>query len=107
MKRLAIDPEEGFHVLAGTERSQAATMVIEPGDKEGGPDNRHPGDQWLYVISGRGHAHVEGHTHELSAGVLLLIAAGERHEIRAEGTTPLRTFNIYSPPQYDEDGEEL
>ena len=107
MRRIAIDPKEGFHVLAGTDRSQAATMVIEPGEAEGGPDNAHDGDQWLYVVSGRGRATVEGQAQELSPGTLLLIAAGERHEVRAEGDEPLRTVNIYTPPQYDEDGEEL
>ena len=32
-------------------------MVLAPGDKEGGADNRHRGaDQWLYVLSGSGEA---------------------------------------------------
>ena len=45
----------GFRVALSNERAQAATMVIAPGDSEGGPDNRHRGaDQWLYVLSGSG-----------------------------------------------------
>jgi hypothetical protein len=44
----------GFAVALRNARAQAATMVIAPGDAEGGPDNRHRGsDQWLYVLSGR------------------------------------------------------
>jgi mannose-6-phosphate isomerase-like protein (cupin superfamily) len=90
-----------FEVVAGSRRSQAAMMVIAPGESEGGPDNRHPkSDQWLYVVSGRGRAKVEGRGVTLTAGSLLLIEAGERHEIRNTGRAPLVTVNVYAPPAY-------
>jgi mannose-6-phosphate isomerase-like protein (cupin superfamily) len=101
MRRLEMAPESGFQVLAGTSRSQVATMVIEPGESEGGSDNRHDhSDQWLYVLSGRGRARGSGLDAKLAPGVLVLIAAGERHEIINDGDEPLRTFNIYAPPAY-------
>jgi len=37
---------------------------------------------------------------ELKAGILLLIEAGETHEIRASEKENLMTINIYSPPAY-------
>src|SRR5262249_1938686 len=40
----------------------------------------------------------------LKAGTLLLIARGDRHEIRNTGEGPLRTLNLYIPPAYTEDG---
>ncbi len=89
---------EPWRVLGGTKRSQAARMVIEPGDSEGGPNNRHRGDQWLYVVAGTGTAHVGRKQVRLASGSLLLIAKGETHEIRAK--TRLVTFNVYAPPQY-------
>jgi len=96
-----VDPSSGFRVLAGTRRSQAATMVLAPGTFTGGPDNRHPeSDQWLYVISGRGSAVVEGSEHGLEPGSLLLVEAGEAHEIKSEGDRPLETFSIYAPRVY-------
>lgn len=96
-----VDPSSGFDVLAGTERSQAATMVLAPGTSTGGPENRHPeSDQWLYVISGNGSAVVEGTESGLDAGSLLLIEAGEAHEIKCEGESPLQTFSIYAPAVY-------
>lgn len=98
-----IDPTDAtgfFDVVAGTARSQAATMVLEPGRSTGGPDNRHPGsDQWLYVISGRGRAVVDEREVEIGAGDLLLIEAGEAHEIVA-GDETLATFSVYVPPAY-------
>lgn len=101
MKLLQITPESGFSVLAGTGRAQAATMVLRPGSSTGGPENRHENsDQWLYVISGRGRVVVEGEERELGASSLLLIEAGEAHEISNTGEAPLETLNIYSPPEY-------
>ena len=37
---------------------------------------------------------------ELSPGDLLLIEAGEPHEIRAGGEHRLVTLNVYAPPAY-------
>ena len=99
---------KGFSVALGNRRSQAATMVLEPGDSEGGEDNRHRGaDQWLYVVSGRGRATVAGKRRQLRAGTLILIERGSTHEIRNTGRTPLKTLNIYVPPAYTKGGDEL
>jgi len=108
MKRKHLRFGEGFRVSIGNRRSQAAEMVLPPGDCEGGPDNRHRGaDQWLYVLSGTGAAIVNRKRYGLRAGSLLLIERGDLHEIRNTGRTPLRTLNFYVPPAYGADGEEL
>lgn len=99
---------KGFSVAMSNKRSQAATMVIAPGDCEGGPDNRHRGaDQWLFVISGSGEAILGGRKNKLKAETLVLIERGTTHEIRNTGRTPLVTLNVYVPPAYRSDGDEL
>jgi mannose-6-phosphate isomerase-like protein (cupin superfamily) len=99
---------KGFSVALTNKGAQAATMVIEPGDCEGGPNNRHRGaDQWLYVLSGRGTATVGGRKHALSAGSLLLIERGTTHQIANTGRTVLKTLNFYVPPAYTKGGNEL
>lgn len=99
---------KGFSVALSNKRAQAATMVIQPGDGEGGPDNRHRGaDQWLFVVSGKGEATVGRRVHKLSANSILLIQRGTTHEIRNTGRTALRTLSFYVPPAYRADGEEL
>lgn len=96
---------EGFRVAFDHAGVQAAEMIIRPGDKEGGPDNRHQGaDQWLFVVDGTGLAIVEGARRSLKRGSLLLIERGERHEIRNTGGRPLVTLNIYNPPAYTSRG---
>ena len=98
----------GFHVVLGNRQSQAAQMTLAPGEVEGGDDNRHRGaDQWLYVVAGSGRATVNGRTVKLRAGTLVLIEHGDRHAIRNIGRSPLRTLNIYVPPAYTSDGDEL
>ena len=108
MKRKHLRFGKGFRVSIGNQRSQAAEMVLDPGDCEGGPDNRHRGaDQWLFVVSGTGTATVNGRRYPLRAGSLVLIERGDTHEIRNSGRSLLRTLNFYVPPAYRSDGEEL
>jgi mannose-6-phosphate isomerase-like protein (cupin superfamily) len=108
MKRATLRFGQGFRMAIGNSRSQAAIMTLAPGDCEGGPDNRHRGaDQWLFVESGSGAAIVNRRRASLRAGSLVLIERGDRHEIRNTGRTPLRTLNIYVPPAYRKNGDEL
>lgn len=98
----------GFDVVLGNRQSQAAQMTLAPGEVEGGDDNRHRGaDQWLYVVAGSGRATVNGRSVKLRAGTLVLIERGDRHAIRNTGRSPLRTLNIYVPPAYTSNGDEL
>jgi mannose-6-phosphate isomerase-like protein (cupin superfamily) len=108
MKHEQLQFRKGFRVSVGNKRSQGAVMVLGPGDSEGGFDNRHRGaDQWLLVTEGSGMAVVYGHKLSLRAGTLVLIEATDTHEIRNTGRGFLKTVNIYLPPAYDPEGEEL
>jgi mannose-6-phosphate isomerase-like protein (cupin superfamily) len=98
---------KGFSVALSNKRAQVATMVIEPGDCEGGEDNKHRGaDQWLFVISGTGRATVGRRRHSLRAGSLLLIERNTTHEIRNTGRGLLKTLNFYVPAAYTKGGDE-
>jgi mannose-6-phosphate isomerase-like protein (cupin superfamily) len=108
MKRKRLRFGKGFRVALGNRRSQAAEMVLPPGESEGGPSNRHRGaDQWLYVVAGTGAARVKGRRVPLRAGTLLLIEHGDHHEIQNTGRALLRTLNFYVPPAYTRGGDEL
>lgn len=108
MRRKQLRFGKGFRVAWTVRRAQAAEMVIPPGGREGGPDNRHRGaDQWLFVVDGEGVAVVEGRRVRLKPGTLLTIEKGERHEVRNTSATPLRTLNFYSPPAFDADGDPV
>ena len=99
---------KGFRVALGNRRSQAAEMVLAPGQSEGGPSNRHRGaDQWLYVVAGSGAAHIKGRRYPLAPGTLVLIEHGDQHQITNTGRGLLKTLNLYIPPAYTASGNEL
>jgi mannose-6-phosphate isomerase-like protein (cupin superfamily) len=83
-------------------------MVLPVGGKEGGPDNFHRGaDQWLFVVDGTGVAVVNGRRTKFTTGAMVLIEAGDRHEIRNTGRTLLKTISVYLPPAYRDEETEL
>jgi mannose-6-phosphate isomerase-like protein (cupin superfamily) len=59
------------------------------------------------VVSGTGEAVVNGERVELREGTLVLIERGDAHEVRNTGKEPLRTLNVYVPPAYTDEGDEL
>jgi mannose-6-phosphate isomerase-like protein (cupin superfamily) len=106
MKHLSILPalrqDPFFRVLMGTGQSQVAVLVLQPGQKTGGlQGSDHPqSDQVVYVLEGKGEAQVRSQTTPLQPGDVLIIEAGEPHELRCTGEIPLRTLNVYAPPAY-------
>ena len=108
MKHKALRFGKGFNVVLGNRRSQAAQMVLTPGESEGSSQNRHRGsDQWFLVIRGTGTAIVNGRRYRLAPAALFLIEHGDRHEIRNDSDENLVTLNFYVPPGYSSDGHEL
>ena len=108
MKHEQLQFWKGFRVSVGNKHSQGAVMVLGPGDNEGGPDNRHRGaDQWLLVMEGSGACIVKWPQVATKARTLVLIEAGDTHEIHNTGRGLLKTVSIYLPPAYDAEGEEL
>ena len=64
-------------------------------------------DQWLFVVEGTGAAIINGHKTSLKAGMMVLIEAGDRHEIRNTGRSLLKTVSVYVPPAYRDEETEL
>lgn len=99
MKRQALEFTHPFKVVLETASAQAAVMTIAPGGSSGG-ESVHKADQWLFVLSGSGEALVAGTRHPIEAHSLIVIEAGETHEIFNTGDAPLETLNFYTPPEF-------
>ncbi|RBI60965.1 cupin domain-containing protein [halophilic archaeon] len=101
MKRTQASSDRWFDVVLTNDDAQAAVMTLDPGESTGGPDNYHAdSDQWCYVVDGEGRATVDDRDIALAAGDLILIEAGETHEIECTGERALETLNLYVPPEY-------
>jgi mannose-6-phosphate isomerase-like protein (cupin superfamily) len=102
-----VHTRRGFSVLGRTRSAQAATMTLAAGasSSESSANEHGWAEQWLYVVSGRGTARVNGRSVKLAPGTLLVIGKREPHLITAK--TRLVTVNIYVPPAYDSHGEPL
>ena len=109
MKLISTKKHDGdFEPLHATGTSQAAMMTLAPGESTSeSSDNEHAwAEQWLLVLQGEGEVKGSGKK-KLRPGSLLLIEKGEPHVITNTGDMPLVTFNVYTPPAYDDDGEPL
>lgn len=96
-----INRNDEFLIMGGTKQSQMAIMVLQPGEDSGEYGNEHPeSDQIMVVLEGQAEATVNDEELTLDMNDVLLIAAGEPHQIRCRGKSPLRTINFYSPPAY-------
>jgi len=100
MERATLDTADWFEVVLTTEDAQAASMTLAPGESIGGPDDVHAeSDQWIYAISGRATAVVDGEDVPIETGDLVLLEAGEAHGLTA-GEEPFEALRLYSPPLY-------
>jgi mannose-6-phosphate isomerase-like protein (cupin superfamily) len=90
---------ELFTVLQQTQRSQTAVMTIAPG-ADAGPEERHAGDQIVYVVEGEALVRIDGAEHRAGPGALVMIPAGARHHVHNPGSVPLFFVTMYAPPEY-------
>ena len=96
-----VEPKSGFNLIGGTRRIQIATLTLAQNEKIGSEKKLYAtSDNWLYVLSGNGTAIVEHEKVDLNAGAMLLIKAGETHEIYNPGEQDLKLFSIYTPPVF-------
>ena len=100
----------GERHVCRTRRPAASSCHVVPvgGVRETGLDNYHRGaDQWLLVVEGTRTAIIDGRKLSLKPGKMVLIEAGDRHEIRNTGRSLLKTVSVYAPPAYRNEETEL
>jgi mannose-6-phosphate isomerase-like protein (cupin superfamily) len=82
------------------DHSQVVLMSIGPGEEIG--EEVHEGiDQTLVFVSGEGEAIIAGATSAVAAGSLAFVPAGTRHNFVNTGSTPLKLYTVYAPPEHE------
>lgn len=85
-------------VLHTATHSQLVLMCIQPGEEIG--EEVHHLDQFIRIEKGEGKVVLDGVEHDVVADMAVVIPEGIRHNVINTGTTPLKLFSIYSPPEH-------
>jgi mannose-6-phosphate isomerase-like protein (cupin superfamily) len=86
-------------VLATGPHAQVVVMSIPPGGEIG--EEVHDGvDQVLVFVEGQGEAILDGVRRPVGPDRLVLVPAGTRHNFMNTGSTDLRLYTIYAPPEH-------
>lgn len=85
-------------VITGQE-SQLVLMTLQPGD-EIGAEVHDDHDQILVFVEGQGTAMLDDQTFTVEANDLVFVHAGVKHNFTNSGSTPLRLYTVYAPPEH-------
>ncbi len=85
-------------VLHTANNAQVVVMSILPGEDIG--DEVHDLDQVLVFVEGSAKAIVDGDEFNVGPGDLAYVPAGARHNFINSGSTPLKLYTIYAPPEH-------
>ena len=95
----AMDNSFFREVVSTGPHAQVVVMSIPPGGDIG--EEVHPDvDQILVIVQGEGVAVLEGELGNVSAGGLVHVPAGTRHNLVNAGAVDLRLYTVYAPPQH-------
>ena len=89
-------------VVSTGPNAQVVLMCIPPGGEIGEEVHEHV-DQVLTFVAGEGVAVLEGDESQVRADRLVHVPAGMRHNVVNRGSTDLRLYTIYAPPQHAPD----
>lgn len=100
IERDTLENENFRTVLYTAPHMQLVLMTLQPGE-EIGQETHDDGDQFFRVEGGEGEAILDGETHRLADGDIVVIPAGVEHNIvNPSSDTPLRVYTIYAPPEH-------
>jgi mannose-6-phosphate isomerase-like protein (cupin superfamily) len=86
-------------VLATGKHTQIVIMSIPPGG-EIGEEVHKKNDQVLYLVQGAGQAVLDGQASSYSAGDVVLVPAGTKHNFIANSSQSMKIITTYSPPHH-------
>jgi mannose-6-phosphate isomerase-like protein (cupin superfamily) len=97
--QLARENNDFRRTLFTTERSQLVLMSLLPGEEIG--EETHDGiDQVLAFVAGEGEAILDGAHLPVSAGSVVVVPSGTRHNFITKGNAPLKLYTVYTPPEH-------
>ncbi len=96
--QLSRDNTDYRKVLYTTEKTQLTLMSIPVGDEI--PKETHTVDQVFIIVDGTAEALVDGAQIDLTTESVLIVPANTEHTISNTGSTDLKLYTFYAPPQH-------
>jgi len=87
-------------VLYTAKNSQLVLMNLQPGEEIG--EEVHELDQFIRIEAGQAKAVLDGAEHILEDDYAIVIPAGMRHNVINTGSSELKLYTVYSPPEHKE-----
>jgi len=98
IENIAIKNEDFRQVLYTAKNCQLVVISLKPKEEIG--MEVHQLDQFFRVEEGMGEAVLDGIHRIISAGFCVLVPAGTNHNIINTGSTSMKLYTLYSPPNH-------
>ena len=99
IERATLDNGDFRRVLYTGHNLQLVVMSIGPGE-EIGEEVHGDRDQFFRIEQGEGVISIDGVDHAVKDDDGVIVPQGARHNVRATGTSPLKLYTIYGPPEH-------
>lgn len=98
IETLSVSNQNFRKVLYTAKFSQLVLMSLKPTEEIG--TEVHKLDQFFRVEKGTGQVVLDGVTTDVTEGFAILVPAGAKHNIINTGTTDLKLYTLYAPPNH-------
>jgi mannose-6-phosphate isomerase-like protein (cupin superfamily) len=98
IESLAVRNYDFRQVLYTAKHCQLVVMALKPEEEIGA--EVHKLDQFFRVEDGNGEAVLDGVRTAIRAGFAILVPAGTNHNIINTGSTSLKLYTLYAPPNH-------
>ena len=94
------EENENFRkVLYTTKNSQLVVMHLKAEEEIG--METHDLDQTLYIVQGEGKAILDGVSHTIQKGSVVVVPKGCKHNvINGQKSAPMKLYTVYAPPHH-------
>ena len=100
IEKKTIENSNFREVLYTAPNLQLVVMTLKPGEEIGMETHEH-GDQFFRVEAGEGEAILDGETHKLYDGAIVIIPEKVEHNIvNTSADKALKVYTIYTPPEH-------
>ena len=98
IEQVTLENTDFRRVLYTAPHSQLVVMCLKPGEDIG--EEVHDLDQFIRIEAGQAEAVLDGISHTLAADDAVVIPRSTRHNITNTGSSDLKLYTIYSPPEH-------